>query len=86
MAQKRQIEKDNYMAHLQGVYFVEALMSTVGNMLGGKNSKKHEYPAKPYEINLDEEKKQSEIERKRELFAANLTAAMINFNLSKEKG
>ena len=86
IALKRQIENDNYMAYLQGAYIMEALLATVGNMLSDKHSKKHEYPDKPYELNLDEEKTQNEQERQRELFAAQLTAAMTNFNLSKEQG
>lgn len=86
MALKRRIEQENTMAHLQGAYFVEALLATVGNMFSQKNSKKHDYPDRPYALNLDEEQKQSEEERKRELFAASLTAAMANFRLSKEQG
>ena len=74
------------MAHLQGAYFVEALMATVGNMLSDKRSKKHEYPDKPYDLNIDSKKKDRETERQLQLFAAQLTARMSNFNLSKEQG
>ena len=74
------------MAHLQGSYFVEALLTTVGNMLSGKNGKKHEYPAKPYDLNLDGNREERENERKLQLFAAQLTTRMNNFNLSKEQG
>ena len=86
MAYKRQLERDNAMAHLQGIYFSEALMATVGNMFSGKNAKKHEYPEQPYDLNLDNDKQERENERKLELFAAQLTASMNNFNLSKEQG
>lgn len=86
IAAKRQIARDNVMAHLQGLYFCEALYATVGNMLSSKNSRKYDYPEKPYELDLDEEQKQSKEERQIELFAAQLTARMNNFNLSKEQG
>lgn len=86
IALKRQIENDNAMAHLQGAYFAEALMATVGNMLSDKRSKKHEYPDKPYDLNLDGNKDDREKERQLELFKAQLTARMSNFNLSKEQG
>lgn len=86
IALKRQIERENTMAHLQGAYFVEALLATVGNMFSDKHSKKHEYPDKPYDLDLDDTQKQSKEERQLELFAAQLTARMHNFNLSKEQG
>ena len=88
VAYKRQIERDNAIAHLQGAYIAEALMATVGNMLSGKNAKKHDYPEKPYDLNLDvsEDQKERENERKLELFAAQLTARMNNFNLSNSQG
>ena len=86
IAFKRQIERDNAIAHLQGAYFTEALMATVGNMFSDKNSKRHEYPEKPYDLNLDEDKKEKEKERQLELFKAQLSLSMNNFKLSKEKG
>lgn len=86
IALKRQIESQNTMAHLQGIYFVEALMSTVGNMFTSKSSKKHEYPDKPYDLDLDGNKEERENEKKLQLFAAQLTSRMNNFNLSKEQG
>lgn len=86
VAYKRQLERDNAIAHLQGAYVAEALMATVGNMLSGKSSKKHEYPDKPYDLNLDNDKQEREKERQLELFKAQLSLTMNNFNLSKEKG
>lgn len=76
------------MAHLQGAYFVEALLATVGNMLSDKTSKKHKYPEKPYDLDLDGKKSEREQESKLKLFTANLNTAMSNFNLrqSKEQG
>ena len=86
IALKRQIERDNVTAHLQGAYFVEALLSTVGNMFSSKTARKHEYPEKPYDLCLDNDKREQENEKKLQLFAAQLTAKMSNFNLSKEQG
>ena len=86
IALKRQIEQQNAMAHLQGSYFAEAILSTVCNMLSSKTSKKHDYPDKPYDLDLDGNKTERENEKKLQLFAANLNNAMNNFNLSKEQG
>ena len=86
IALKRQLEHDNAMAHLHGAYIVEALLSTVGNMFSSKTAKKHEYPEKPYDLDLDNNKREQENERKLQLFAAQLTTRMNNFNLSKEQG
>ena len=86
IALKRQMEVDNTIAYLQGAYFTEALMATVGNMLSGKSSKTHEYPDKPYKLDLDNENKESEQERQIALLKAQLDARMRNFNLSREQG
>ena len=86
IALKRQYENQNAMAYLQGAYFVEALTATVGNMFSGKGSKKHKYPEKPYDLNIDGKKAEREQESQLQLFSANLTTMMNNFNLSKEKG
>ena len=86
---KRQMVYDNAMAHIQGLYFTEALLSTVGNMFSGKTAKKHNYPDKPYELGLESKSKseqETEKERQINLFAGQLTTAFSNFMLSKEKG
>ena len=80
------MEVDNTIAYLQGAYFTEALMATVGNMLSGKSSKNHEYPDRPYKLDLDNENKESEQERQIALLKAQLNARMRNFNLSREQG
>lgn len=66
------------MAFIQGQYIAEAILMAVGG--------KHKYPDKPYDLNLDGRKEEREKEEQLELFAAQLTARMHNFNLSKEKG
>lgn len=87
-ALKRQIERENAMAHLQGAYIREALLSTVGNMLSGKTAKRFDYPEKPYDLDLDGNKEEREKESQLNAFAANLTLAMNNFNSrqSNEQG
>ena len=88
IANNRQLERENAIAHLHGIYFSEALMATVGNMLSGKNAKKHKYPDKPYDLRLEDnniEKQEREKEKTIELFAAQLTARMNNFNLNSSK-
>ena len=74
------------MAHLQGIYVRDALLSTVGNMFSSKTSEKIKYPEKPYDLNLDGNKEEREKESQLELFTASLDMAMKNFNLSKEQG
>lgn len=74
------------MSHIQGMYFAEALLSTVGNMFSSKTAKKHEYPDKPYDLGLDKSKNESEKERQIKLFAGQLTTAFNNYKLSKEQG
>lgn len=88
IAFKRQIEHENAMAHLQGIYIRDALLSTVGNMLSGKHSKRMDYPEKPYDLDLDGTKEERDKESQLELFTSQLTTAMSNFNLqrSKEQG
>lgn len=86
IAFKRQIEANNTMAYLQGQYFVEALLCTVGNMFSDKRSNKHKYPEKPYDLNLDGNKEERAKEDQIQLFASSLNTMMTNFNLSKEQG
>ena len=45
---KSETERNNNMAYRQGIYFMDAIASTVGNMFS-KGANNH-YPKKPYEI------------------------------------
>lgn len=82
LTMKRQYENQNAIAHLQGKYFVEALMATVGNMFAKKTSKQYEYPQKPYGFddveNISQEDKMKRVEN---LFAQ-LSIMQTNFNLN----
>ena len=62
---KSEIIRNNNMAHLQGKYFSDAILSTVGNMFS--KGKPFEYPKEPYRLFADthvltEEEKQREVE------------------------
>lgn len=84
--EKIELQKTNALMHLQGMYFAEAINSTVGNMFKKKTSKPHEYPKKPYELNRKEtEFTEEELQRQREMFVMQFEAMKINFNLSKKK-
>lgn len=86
-ARERKLEESNSLAHLQGQYIVEALLSTVGNMFSGKSAKKFKYPDKPYELNTQRNKEltEEELQRQRELFVARLEAMKTNFELNHNK-
>ena len=73
------------MAFIQGRYIVDALLCTVGNMLGGKQAD-YSYPEQPYSSNGKEEQlSEDEIQKQREQFIAMLQTMESNFNLNKEK-
>ena len=73
------------VAFVQGRYIVEALLCTVGNMLGGKNTK-FSYPEKPYSLVKQEEQlTEDEIEKQRQQFIAALQTMQHNFEINKEK-
>ena len=72
------------MAFIQGRYMVDALLCTVGNMLGGKNTK-FTYPEQAYSMNATEDLTEEEIQEQREQFIAMLQVMEKNFKLSKEE-
>lgn len=47
-------QRQNEMLWMQGVYFRDALLATVGNMFSGKRAKKHDYPKEPYPITAEQ--------------------------------
>ena len=46
--------QQNEMSYMQGIYFRDAILSTVCNMLADKGSKKFEYPAEPYPVTAEQ--------------------------------
>ena len=86
-AHEKQIEEKNLLAYIQGQYFVEALLATVGNMFSGKGSKKFEYPDKPHELFPKVEEKheltQEEKDRRVKALFADLMARKERFDAKK---
>lgn len=54
-AKKDEMRQYNMLFHLEGLYFSEALLATVGNMFRGKGQKAFEYPKEPYTLDLEYE-------------------------------
>lgn len=82
--QKEDFKLSDIHAFIQGRYMVDALLCTVGNMLGGKHSN-FSYPEQAYSLANDErELTEDEIQRQREEFIAVLQTMERNFNLNKE--
>ena len=72
------------MAYIQGRYMCEALLATVGNMLG-KNTK-FTYPEQAYSMMQTEDNlTEDEIELQRQQFIAALQTMQHNFEINKEK-
>lgn len=78
-----QRKRDDINNYNLGIYFAEAIASTVGNQLSGKHSKPHKYPDKPFSENKNNS--EEELQRKRELFMSALKVKMTNFNLSQKE-
>jgi len=82
---REEFKMGDVMAFIQGRYMVDALLCTVGNMLGGKNSK-YKYPEQAYSLaNEEKELTEDEIQNQREQFIAMLQTMQSNFNLTKEE-
>lgn len=86
--QERQLDYDNYIAYMGGIYVRDALASTVGNMFKKKTQKPIEYPQEPYPVTQQqsEEQIERENEKKRQLFLASLQAMQTNFELNHPNG
>lgn len=52
--QKNELRRQNMLYHLQGHYFADAILATVGNMFASKG-KRIEYPKEPYTLDLEYE-------------------------------
>ena len=82
--QEKQLEYDNYIAYLGGIYVRDALASTVGNMFSKKGHQPIEYPKEPYPVTQEQiEDKQ---ERERQEFWASLHTMQANFELHHKGG
>jgi len=54
-AKKAEIRTANMLYHLEGMYFMDSLAATVGNMFRGRGQKAFEYPKSPYTLDLEYE-------------------------------
>lgn len=87
--EKTNLRKQNTLMHLQGRYFMEALLATVGNMFKSRGQVPYEYPNEPYHLDLDYEegvktKEEREIELKRKQFVHNLNSLFGNIERAME--
>ena len=89
---KNEIRQKNMLMHLQGMYFADALLSTVGNMFRGKGQKAFEYPQEPYTLDLDYEEgldikndSEKEIALQRRQFVNNLNSLFGNISRTLEE-
>ena len=84
-AHEQKTRRENEMMWRQGIYYLEALQATVGNMFLKSGATPHEYPKAPYPITEQEAeaRKRSEELLKQE----RMKAAFANFasNLARKK-
>lgn len=84
-AYKKKVDSDfeyeDLVAHLNGIYMMEAIKCTVGNMFG-KNGFK--YPEKPL-IQTNKPLTEKEKKKQVELFFAQIEAMGTNFNMQKKE-
>lgn len=85
-SEKRKFDYDNLVAFIQGRYFVDALLCTVGNMFSKKGSKQLEYPKEPYNFEGEKELTQEEKDAKANAIISNLMRMKENFEKAKEGG
>lgn len=86
-AYKETMNRKNFMAHLQGVYFADAIAATIGNMFKKHGTKTIKYPDEPHRIfpmteEEIEKKKEEELEKAINYFN-NLAAESKRFGKSK---
>ena len=85
-AEKRKFDYDNLIAYIQGRYFVDALLCTVGNMFSKKGAKQLEYPKEPYNLEGERELTQEEKDAKAKAIIDNLMRMKENFERTKNGG
>ena len=84
-AHEQKTRRENEMMWMQGIYYLEALQATVGNMFMKKGSKPHEYPKAPYPIT--EQEREARREQEERLKQERMKAAFANFasNFARKK-
>lgn len=84
--QSREMDTQNTLMYIQGRYFVDALLSTVGNMFSKKGAKPFEYPKEPYDLHPDRELTEYEKRKEVEKLFTNLEIMKSNFENAHNKG
>lgn len=85
-AEKRKFDYNNLVAFIQGRYFVDALLCTVGNMFSKKGAKTIEYPKEPYNLEGERELTQEEKDAGAKVIIDNLMRMKENFERAKAEG
>ena len=75
---RNDLRTQNMLYHLQGRYFMDALLATVGNMFRGKGQKAFNYPKEPYDLNLDLPKIENEEDAKLAMQRRNFVTHLNN--------
>ncbi len=83
---KKQMQLQNTMNYIQGIYFSDAIKCTIGNMFS-TDGKKFEFPKEPYPL-FENKKELSEEEKSKQvdLFFKQLEVMKMNFELEKQSG
>lgn len=84
--QDRETEMQNMLMYIQGRYFADAIMCTVGNMFSKKGAKAISYPKEPYDLHPDRELTEAEKQKQVEMIFTNLERMKTNFENAHNKG
>lgn len=87
-----EIRQANMICHLHGMYMVDALLATVGNMFRSKGQKAFEYPREPFTLDSDYEEdldmandENKEIALKRRQFVTHLNNLFRDIDMALEE-
>lgn len=86
LKRKQETEYQNVMMYIQGRYFADAILATVGNMFSKKGAKQLEYPKEPYDLEPERELTQEEKDIKANEIINNLLKMKENFEKAHRKG
>ena len=70
---------------MQGLYFRDALLSTVGNMFSSKSATPNEYPKEPYPVTAEQVAEREEAERMRTVERMKADMAAIAARMEKRQ-
>ena len=91
-AKRAELKQWNMMFHLEGMYFVDALLATVGNMFRSKGQRAFEYPKEPFSLDMEYEEdldmasaEDQEIALKRRQFVTHLNNLFRDIDTALEE-